>query len=271
MYTLNNLRKKLVTQKITEEEYELLKDFNEDFQKYANIYDCFFNVMKSLEELNTFNEGAKYDDKITLNILYAEYKYLIYKYILFTRQLVDNMKSFGAQIKNENIETIIKEYEKKDESQFLKVLRDFGQHFSLPITNFSKEIDIVSGEITCELIIEKNHLEKNKGKNDKNDKYISSIELEEINVLNYLPEWEKNILDLFSIIIKEFCLSIDKNTTKILREYFQPHKDGDYFFSPDSISLGEDVGGSFYSKETFYFDENAMLIMVSIINTIDNQ
>lgn len=70
----------------------------------------------------------------------------------------------------------------------MKVLRDFGQHFSLPITNFSKEIDIVSGEITCELIIEKNHLEKNKGKNDKNDKYISSIELEEINVLNYLPE-----------------------------------------------------------------------------------
>ena len=102
MYTLNNLRKKLVTQKITEEEYELLKDF----QKYANIYDCFFNVMTSLEELNTFNEGAKYDDKITLNILYAEYEYLIYKYILFTRQLVDNMKSFGAQIKNENIETI---------------------------------------------------------------------------------------------------------------------------------------------------------------------
>lgn len=48
-----------------------------------------------------------------INILYAEYKYLIYKYILFTRQLVDNMKSFGAQIKNENIETIIKEYEKK--------------------------------------------------------------------------------------------------------------------------------------------------------------
>ena len=113
MYTLNNLRKKLVTQKITEEEYELLKDFNEYFQKYANIYDCCFNVMKSLEELNTFNEGAKYDDKIALNILYAEYKYLIYKYILFTRQLVDNMKSFGAQIKNENVQTIIKEYEKR--------------------------------------------------------------------------------------------------------------------------------------------------------------
>lgn len=270
MYTVNNLRKKLVIEKITEEEYGLLKVFNEDFQKYANIYDCCFNVMKSLGELNTFNETAKYDNKIPLNVLYAEYKYLIYKYILFTRQLVDNMKSFGIQIKNESIKKLIENYEKKDESQFLKVLRDFGQHFSLPITDFSKKIDIVSGETTCVLIIKKSHLKKNKGKNRKNDKYISEME-QDVNALQYLIEWEKNILNLFNLVTKEFCLSRDKNTIKILREYFQSFKDGEYFFGPDSISFGEDIGGAFYSKETVYFDENAMLLLVSIINTVDNQ
>lgn len=271
MYTLNNLRKKLVIEKITEEEYELLKSFNENFKKYANIYDCSFNVMKSVEELNTFNERAKYDNNLSLNVLYAEYKYLIYKYILFARQLVDNTKSFGRQINNENVEKIIDSYENKEDSKLLKVLRDFGQHFSLPITNFSKNVDSNSGIVTCALIIEKSHLGKNIGKNHKNDKFINDLEQDNINVLEYLNKWENNIFNLFELVTKEFCLSINKNIRKILKNYFQPYEDGNYYFGPDSISFGEGTTESFYAKETYYFDENAMLILVSIINTINDQ
>ncbi|MFP7776731.1 hypothetical protein [Streptococcus dysgalactiae] len=154
--------------------------------------------------------------------IYSELKFLMLTNILLGRLFFDNCKSFTLQLKLMELNEQIKKYEQNKEIKVLKILRDFGQHFSIPVDNLQLQTDIIRDKTSVEIYVSKSELERNKGANKQNDTFISEMIEGEIALLDSFKKWSLVIDQVFLKLKRVFYQQIPLEIKNLLEKYFEP-------------------------------------------------
>lgn len=222
--------------RITQQEYSTLKRFNDDFFKFSNVVDCYNNFLRSrlmIEEYVSVVETHSGD----MEKIYSELKFLMLTNILLGRLFFDNCKSFTLQLKLMELNEQIKKYEQNKEIKVLKILRDFGQHFSIPVDNLQLQTDIIRDKTSVEIYVSKSELERNKGANKQNDTFISEMIEGEIALLDSFKKWSLVIDQVFLKLKRVFYQQIPLEIKNLLEKYFEPVIMNSGIYRPDFISI----------------------------------
>lgn len=222
--------------RITQQEYSTLKRFNDDFIKFSNVVDCYNNFLRSrlmIEEYVSVVETHSGD----MEKIYSELKFLMLTNILLGRLFFDNCKSFTLQLKLMELKEQIKKYEQNTEIKVLKILRDFGQHFSIPVDNLQLQTDLIREKTSVEIYVSKSELERNKGANKQNDKFISKMIEGEIALLDSFKKWSLVIDQVFLKLKRVFYQQIPLEIKNLLEKYFEPVIMNSGIYRPDFISI----------------------------------
>lgn len=275
-FVSDKLNKKLI-KIITKSEYEILKSFHPAFKKFENVFDCYFNFGLSKTRLEDFVNYTYKERELDLETIYSESRFLFLTNILMGRLFIDNLKSFANQLNVANLKKVIKNFEKLDEIKMMKLLRDFGQHYSLPFSNLKRSISFTANTDSIELLISKSELNRNSGKNLRNDKFLASINQEEISVSEYFNKWCISIESLFLSAINEFLNITPKSVIDLLSFLFLPvfiPDESNKVFYPNAISEEEMINenvpipptnqlGNLYSTiETFFFKHEIVQLLL---------
>lgn len=222
--------------RITQQEYSTLKRFNDDFIKFSNVVDCYNNFLRSrlmIEEYVSVVETHSGD----MEKIYSELKFLMLTNILLGRLFFDNCKSFTLQLKLMELKEQIEKYEQNREIKVLKILRDFGQHFSIPVDNLQLQTDLNRDKTSVEIYVSKSELERNKGANKQNDKFISKMNEGEIALLDSFKKWSLVIDQVFLELKRVFYQQIPLEIKNLLEKYFEPVIMNSGIYRPDFISI----------------------------------
>lgn len=169
--------------------------------------------------------------------IYSELKFLMLTNILLGRLFFDNCKSFTLQLKLMELKEQIKKYEQNNEIKVLKILRDFGQHFSIPVDNLQLQTDLIRDKTSVEIYVSKSELERNKGANKQNDKFISKMIEGEIALLDSFKKWSLVIDQVFLKLKRVFYQQIPLEIKNLLEKYFEPVIMNSGIYRPDFISI----------------------------------
>lgn len=120
-------------------EFEDFKNYKKDLDKFSNLFYCYQNYRESEIVVKQYIENVDEYGTRNLNNVYRACKYIFMQNIMFGRILIDNAKSYCNQLNRSELKRRIIDFEESDESKMLKLLRDFGQHFSLPFDNVRLE------------------------------------------------------------------------------------------------------------------------------------
>ncbi|EMB73121.1 TPA: hypothetical protein ACPQXX_001378 [Streptococcus mutans] len=276
-FVSDKLNGKLI-KSITKSEYEILKKFHPIFKKFENVFDCYFNFGLSRTRLEDFVDHTYKERELDLETIYSESRFLFLTNILMGRLFIDNLKSFANQLNVANLKKVIKDFEKLDEIKMMKLLRDFGQHYSLPFSNLKRSISITANTDVIELLISKSELNRNSGKNSRNDKFLSSINQEEISISEYFNKWCTSMENLFHSVINEFLNITPKSVMDLFSFLFSPifiPAQGNKTFYPNAISEEEVISknvpipptnqlGNFYKTiEVFRFKHEIVQLLLA--------
>lgn len=283
-FVSDKLNRKLI-KTITKSEYELLKNFHPTFKKFENVFDCYFNFCLSKTKLEDFVNHTCKEKELDLETIYSESRFLFLTNILMGRLFIDNLKSFANQLNIVNLKKVIKEFEKLDEIKMMKLLRDFGQHYSLPFSNLKRSISFTTDADSIELLISKSELNRNSGKNSQNDKFLASINQEEISISEYFDKWCISLENLFLSAINEFLNITPKSVTNLFSFLFLPvfiPAESNKTFYPNAISEEEminknvpilptnQLGNLYRTIEVFRFKHEVVQLLLATKNNINH-
>ena len=197
--------------KINENEFQIFKKYNIFLNKYTNVFDCYRNYKRSEEFIKEYIENIDdYDTK--LNDIYRDCKFLFMQNIMFGRIFIDNIKSYCKQENRFDLKKEVLNFEKLDEIKMLKLLRDYGQHFSLPFSNLSRSYDVLQEKTTAiKPLISVSELRKNETSNRQNKIYLKSLNEGEISIVDYFEKWSKSVDELLLKVKADFLLLTDLN------------------------------------------------------------
>ena len=91
---------------------------------------------------------------------------------------------------------LLKSFEKREEFKMMKLLRDFGQHFSIPINDLSVSTNFSTNTQNIDIFTSKIELEKNKETNPENKKFIKTIKSDKVALMSYFYSWSSSIDEL---------------------------------------------------------------------------
>ena len=253
--------------KIDENEFQDFKEYNISFKKYTNIFDCYRNYKKSEELIKEYIENIDDNDTQKLNDIYRDCKYLFMQNIMFGRIFIDNIKSYCKQEKRFDLKKEVLNFEKLDEIKMLKLLRDYGQHYSLPFSNLKRSYSVLQEKTTAiEPLISVSELRKNETSNKQNKIYLNSLNEGEISIVDYFEKWSESIDRLLLKVKADFLLLTDLNIKQFILSKILCFIDmGDYI--PVGLSKAEGVKnliGMYQQIEFISFDE---LVLVHLFKS----
>ena len=152
---------------IDKKEFYTLETFHPFFMKFTNIVECLINFNQSKKRLLDFMKNTCDQSLPSLEFIYPDFKFLFFSNALFGRILIDNIRSNFNQLKIPQNDSIII-FEQRDEFKMMKILRDFGLHFSSPITDCANNSSFSSSIQTLEIYTDKSELKGNKTTNKQN-------------------------------------------------------------------------------------------------------
>lgn len=205
---------------ISKEEFDSLKEFHKKFLLINNAYETFNNSLFASQNLIEFLNIEDYDKKLSLKNDAPMIKYLTLSTILFSRIFTDNLRHLSREIKNNEMEVIINEYDEKDEYKMMRALRNYTSHKSVPIYDISFNSSFSKKESYYDIIINKNELLKNKDLNSRDKKYFQNLQEENTNLKIYFEELERLNEKLFVKILEEFSNNINSNDRSTFVECF---------------------------------------------------
>lgn len=255
------------------DEYKILKRFYKDFEKFSILFDFFNNFSVSKNDLEVYLIEMEASSEINFSDTFSRCKYLLINNIVSGRQLMDNTRSFSSQIGRTQFETIVNLYETKNEIKMMKYLRDFSNHYSLPIDDIKMTTYITKtqNKQQISLVVSKKTLEKNKKTLSKNKEYLLTVSEEYIDIISYFSRWSE-LLDLFfKELLIEFCKLIPKYESELILKYFdKPISKNSKTYFPNAITKNNpilnnvfELNGKKYSAgystiELFRFDRRVL-------------
>ena len=249
--------------KINENEFQDFKEYNISFKKYTNIFDCYRNYKKSEELIKEYIENIDDNDTQKLNDIYRDCKYLFMQNIMFGRIFIDNQEN-RCDLKKE-----VLNFEKLDEIKMLKLLRDYGQHFSLPFSNLRTSYSPSQEKTTgIEPLISVSELRKNVTSNTQNKMYLKSLNEGEISIVDYFLNLSKSIDELLLKVKTDFLLLTDLNIKQFVLSKILCFIDMEDYI-PVGLAKAEEVKnhiGIYQQIEFISFDELVLLHLFGINN-----
>ena len=119
---------------INEKDFNTLENFHPIFTNFSNIVECLINFNQSKNRLLNFIDNTCKHPISSTELIYPDFKFLFSSNALFGRILIDNVKSNFNQLEIP-LTNSIDIFEKRNEFKMMRVLRDFGLHFSSPIND----------------------------------------------------------------------------------------------------------------------------------------
>ena len=255
--------------KIDENEFQDFKEYNISLKKYTNIFDCYRNYKKSEELIKEFIENIDDYDTNKLNDIYRDCKYLFMQNIMFGRIFIDNIKSYCKQENRFDLKKEVLNFEKLDEIKMLKLLRDYGQHFSLPFSNLRTSYSPSQEKTTgIEPLISVSELRKNVTSNTQNKMYLKSLNEGEISIVDYFKNWSKSIDELLLKVKTDFLLLTDLNIKQFVLSKILCFIDMEDYI-PVGLAKAEEVKnhiGIYQQIEFISFDELVLFHLFGINN-----
>lgn len=253
----NNLLKE-----INEIEFEDFKSYKKDLDKFSNLFDCYQNYKESEKIVKHYIENVDEYGTRNLNNVFRTCKYIFMQNIIFGRILIDNVKSYCNQLNRIELKRKILKLEDSDEFKMLKLLRDFGQHFSLPFDNVRIEYNS-SDERTSKVepLISVNELKRNKSGNKQNRVFLQSIQDNEISIMNYLEKWSIKLDELYVLIKRDFSSFTSKDTSHFIKNSILCFIENSNGYIPVGLSKMKVLAqnnGQFQTIEFVPFDEIAL-------------
>ncbi|WP_049522788.1 hypothetical protein [Streptococcus parasanguinis] len=247
---------------INEMEFENFKKYKKDLDKFSNLFDCYQNYSESEIVVKQYIENIDEYGTRNLNNVYRACKYIFMQNIMFGRIMIDNAKSYCNQLDRFELKRRILEFEESDEFKMLKLLRDFGQHFSLPFDNVRIEYNS-SDERTrkVEPLISVNELKRNKSGNKQNKVFLQSIQDNEISIMNYLEKWSIKLDELYVLIKRDFSSFTSKDTSHFIKNSILCFIENSNGYIPVGLSKMKVLAqnsGQFQTIEFVPFDEIAL-------------
>lgn len=263
-YVLADKTHMMVIKTITKEEYNVCRDFFLSYKLYENIqysYLCAHDALKDFKDYVSYLEAT--EDGFDIRTVHKRGIYLITNLVLFFRLFVDNTKNYNKRFKTEEGKKYVHELEKNYNMKLLKALRDYAQHFSLPVTDTHIDIDIVKETKTINFTINKYELLKNT-QNSKNVQTIKAYTDNEIIFNNLVDKWEDTLEKLFLFIIEDFVKKIPKNMKKIILENFGTYKENGKTYNINSFMIIEENRGPI--KEVLVMDEEIIFGLTGVVS-----
>lgn len=241
-------------------EFESYKQFVKKYKWFENVFFSFELANKSVKQFKDFEKHINSkENKYDINEIHTTGLYHITSLVLFLRLFIVNSKSYSTKVSSE-CKLFIKKTEKNPSIKILKALRDYSQHYHLPVENTHRVYDIFNETMTTKFIITKSDLLKNK-ENKRNLAIIEQYPDDEINIGEKIDEWFQSITLLMENILEEFTSNISEETKNILRNKFGwiQSKDKKYFLN-SVVEEGEYYPEIYYSTEPRVL--NVILMMI---------
>jgi hypothetical protein len=213
-YFIVNENRDLIKE-IKEEEYENYKIVNSKLQDYSNVFDCFMNFKKSQENINNYLKLISEKEDRSINEMYTDCKFIFLINIMLGRIFIDNVKAYCKKSRKIELRKYITKMEQRDELKMLKLLRNFGQHHSLPFNNFRITKDLIKEECYIDLLIDAKIIKNNFYLNDSDKEYIHKFKNKEISIVAYNKIWTSS-LNLIFKRIRDNYFNDDNNLEKQL-------------------------------------------------------
>lgn len=210
---------------------------NEDFQNYSIIY----KEIKRLEEINTIKKMAlnnsmdvlNYVKKVTANlnaklkISHREIHDFALEYviraILLNQTFVENVKVYSKKLNAQQKEKVSKWINENEKLQFLRILRNYTYHNTIPIRTSLMTWNVLSRKYEdIKILLDKDNLIDNIKETGRDIRFMNMIKKmldEEINLISYFEGWIEDCNYLYDMI-KEFLAENLKNNIKIFNEKF---------------------------------------------------
>ena len=203
---------------INEREFEDFKSYKKDLDKFSNLFDCYQNYRESKKFVKHYIENVDEYGTQNLNNVFRTCKYIFMQNIMFGRILIDNAKSYCNQLNRIELKRKILKLEDSDEFKMLKLLRDYGQHFSLPFSNVMIEYNFLDERTSkIEPLISVDEMRRNKSKNKQNKIFLQNIQDNEISIINYFEQWSIKLDELYVLIKQDFSSFTSKNTNNFIK------------------------------------------------------
>ena len=235
---------------ISEIEFETFKNYKNDLWKFTNLFDCYQNYKQSEIVVREYLDTIDDHQTDNLNEVYRKCKYIFMQNIMFGRIFIDNAKSYCKQLNRCELERKISEFELLDEVKMLKLLRDFGQHFSLPFSNLKIEYSLSDEKTTkVEPLIS-----------------IEALQEVEVSISSYYEKWSIKIEELYALIREDFTSFTDITIRNFIVNNILCYRGSSSNYIPVGLSKAELLNqnhGFYRTVEFIPFDELALLDLFS--------
>lgn len=223
--------KRYILKEITPKEYSIFKQYH---KKYKLLESLFYSFSCGNDAVNDYRKLIKaiQEDKYSTDINKAHNigVYKITSMVLLLRIFRDNAKSYAKRVKSVKTHSEIDKTDNIYEIKILKALRDYAQHYSIPVTNTRMVFNVLKEEMQVHFEIKKEELLENKD-NRKNIEVITDYDKDKINFNELINIWEKENQNLFVVILEDFVKNLHFNVKKAYNEHISIYeKDGEEYF-----------------------------------------
>jgi len=252
--------------RINEIEFKDFKIYKEDLEKFSNIFDCYQNYKRSEITVRNYIENIDKYGTCNLNEVYRNCKYIFMQNIIFGRILIDNVKSYCNQLNRLELKKKVRKFESLDELRMLKLLRDFGQHFSLPFSDLKMKTCLSDETTTIEPLISVGELRRNEHSNKQNKMFLKTITDKEVSILNYFRKWSIKLDELYMFIKQDFSLFTSSKMNRFIKNNIACFDGNTNGYIPIGLSQAElidQTNGLYRTIEFISFDEMVLFDLFS--------
>lgn len=248
-YYVMDKEKKAVLKELTYEEYKTCKKF---FKKYKLLENLLNSLLCSNDAVREYRELIKQAEAEKLNANINKIHKLgifhVTSMVLMLRLFIDNAKSYRKRIGYKESAQAINHIEQIDEIKLLKALRNYAQHFSIPISNTKIRFSLDEDKSKLDFTIKKDELLQNK-EYQSNIDIINKYAKDEVYFNELVDIWEEENKKLFMSLLKDFATNIDFKMKDIFKKY---------------IGVVE-INGEIYNTNAFLLEEGKQKVTKEIL------
>lgn len=211
---------------------------DEDFENYSIIY----KEIKRLEEINIIKNIALKNSMDTLNYvnnimanlnnklhisrreIHNNALEFVIRAILLNQTFIENVKIYSKQLTSKQKEDIKIWIDGNEKLQFLRILRNYTYHNTIPIKTSSMKFDVLAEKHKdIELILDKDNLINNIKETGRDIKFIGMLEKilsKDVNLINYFNGWLEDFNCLYDMILKFIAENLKSNIKNFSEKFY---------------------------------------------------
>lgn len=218
-YFLGNNRNNSIYGEINEKEYRTFLKFYTLYKRYENFCQAFLVSNDSKIEYEDLKKSVELEKNVDLDKLHVIAIGVVTRYVLTNRMAVDNAKAYYNECSINNSFLIDKEKNNQSFAIF-KILRNYAQHYSIPISNTTVVLNILTNTSKVEFSISKEEILQNNFRG-KDREYIVTSFPETIIFEEITEECNRVMDELFLDITEKTKIKVKKRFIKLLKNRIQ--------------------------------------------------